>query len=109
MLGFIERPATVWGPSWTLPVGGVSASVSTRFGGLSQGAFASLNLGFFTGDEPARVRRNRERFAATAGFDPRRAIFRRAARHRVIDALKIVLGEELRETRMRSVVLGDYD
>jgi YfiH family protein len=74
VLGFIERPATVWGPSWTLPVGGVSASVSTRFGGLSQGAFASLNLGFFTGDEPARVRRNRERFAATAGFDPRRAI-----------------------------------
>ena len=74
MLGFVERPAAVWGPSWTLSASGVTASVSTRHGGASQGLYASLNLGFFTGDEPAAVRRNRERFAATAGFDPLRAI-----------------------------------
>ena len=39
----------------------------------------------------------------------RRALLRRAARDRVIDAFQIVLGEELGEALMRGVVLGDDD
>jgi len=42
---------------------------STRHGGVSEGAFATLNLGYHVEDDPARVTENRRRFAAAAGFD----------------------------------------
>jgi YfiH family protein len=46
---------------------GVRAAVTTRAGGLSQGRFASLNLGFHVGDEHDAVLANRERVAAAFG------------------------------------------
>jgi YfiH family protein len=46
---------------------------STRLGGVSTGAFESLNLGILTGDEPASVVENRRRLAAELGVDPERA------------------------------------
>jgi len=42
---------------------------STRAGGVSEGAFESLNFG--AGDEAERVTENVRRFAEAAGFDPR--------------------------------------
>jgi YfiH family protein len=42
---------------------------STRLGGVSEGPYASLNLGILTDDERSRVERNRERLAAAAGID----------------------------------------
>jgi YfiH family protein len=39
---------------------GLIHGIFSRRGGVSQGAFASLNLGFFVGDDPERVRHNRE-------------------------------------------------
>jgi YfiH family protein len=45
---------------------------STRSGGVSEGPFASLNLGALTDDSPANVRVNRRRLAARAGLDPAR-------------------------------------
>ncbi|WP_276308328.1 peptidoglycan editing factor PgeF [Ammonifex thiophilus] len=41
---------------------------TTRQGGVSEGPFASLNLGLSTGDDPEKVRRNRERLAQALGF-----------------------------------------
>lgn len=41
---------------------------STRPGGVSAGAFASLNLGLSSGDDRERVLENRERFRRAAGF-----------------------------------------
>lgn len=41
---------------------------STRAGGVSDGAFGSLNLGLSSGDERERVLTNRERFVLAAGF-----------------------------------------
>jgi YfiH family protein len=38
---------------------GAQALFTTRRGGCSEGAYASLNLGWLTGDDPARVERNR--------------------------------------------------
>jgi polyphenol oxidase len=38
---------------------GARAAFSTRHGGVSDGAYRSLNLGILTDDDPARVRRNR--------------------------------------------------
>jgi len=46
---------------------GGSALFTTRRGGVSEGAFASLNLGLQTRDDPERVRVNRERAHALAG------------------------------------------
>jgi len=47
-------------PDWPAPAR-VRAFVTTREGGVSQGAYASLNLGSSGGDDPAHVARNRER------------------------------------------------
>lgn len=45
-------------PDWTAPPG-VRAMCTTRTGGVSQGAYESLNLGDHVGDDPQRVARNR--------------------------------------------------
>ncbi len=41
---------------------------SLRSGGVSEGPFASLNMGLSTGDEPARVAENLARFLGAAGI-----------------------------------------
>ncbi len=46
---------------------------STRVGGVSDGPYASLNIGLLTDDAPERVIENRRRLAEAAGADPHRA------------------------------------
>jgi YfiH family protein len=48
---------------------GGTALFTTRRGGVSEGPFASLNLGLWTDDEAANVHANRERVRAEAGVD----------------------------------------
>src|SRR3954468_22204943 len=48
---------------------GVTAAVTTRHGGVSTGAYASLNLGDHVGDDHALVLRNRDLVAAELGVD----------------------------------------
>lgn len=48
---------------------GPMACVSTRFGGVSHGLYASLNLGYHVGDSPAAVRENRLRLAGALARD----------------------------------------
>jgi polyphenol oxidase len=48
---------------------GVTAVVSTRHGGVSAGAYDSLNLGAHVGDDPDAVAENRNRLAAALGAD----------------------------------------
>ena len=43
---------------------------STRLGGVSEGALASLNLGCHRGDRPENLRENYRRFCAAIGADP---------------------------------------
>ena len=50
---------------------------STREGGVSEGPYASLNLGLLTGDVRARVQENRYRLLAAAGVDAERAAWPR--------------------------------
>lgn len=47
----------------------VRAVVTTRHGGVSDGAYASLNLGDHVGDDPARVLANRQRVADALGVE----------------------------------------
>ena len=56
-------------PDWPLPPG-VRAACSLREGGVSQGPYASLNLGDHVGDDAAAVRENRARFASLLGARP---------------------------------------
>jgi YfiH family protein len=46
---------------------GARAAFTTRAGGVSNGPYASLNLGVSTADDPESVRRNRRALAATLG------------------------------------------
>jgi YfiH family protein len=54
----VSLPAEWLVPDWDAPPR-VRAFVTTRHGGVSQGEFASMNLGRHSGDDPARVDANR--------------------------------------------------
>ena len=58
----------------SIPTGRVLHGVFTRLGGVSQGPFASLNLGVTMGDDLTAVKENRERFFAAVGVDPSKAV-----------------------------------
>jgi YfiH family protein len=55
---------------WENAPGPYEVVFSTREGGVSEGPFASLNLGRATADEPERVDENRRRLCAEVGADP---------------------------------------
>ena len=61
---------------WDVP-GPYTVAFSTRAGGVSDGPYASLNLGVLTDDAPAAVAENRCRLCATVGADPTRATMAR--------------------------------
>lgn len=66
-----------------LPGGG--ALFSSRRGGVSQGSYASLNLGLWTEDDPVHVAENRRRLAAVAGALPERLAFGRQVHEAVVE------------------------
>ena len=55
-------------PGWDAP--GVGALMTTRAGGISEGAFESMNLRDGLGDSPAAVAHNQALFAAAIGARP---------------------------------------
>jgi polyphenol oxidase len=55
-------------PGWSAP--GIGALMTTRHGGVSQGAFQSLNLRDGLGDDPQAVRQNKARLRAAIGAQP---------------------------------------
>lgn len=55
--------------------GGVAHGFSTRYGGVSQGIFSSMNLGHTRGDDPERVKENYRRFCAAIGANPDNLVF----------------------------------
>jgi polyphenol oxidase len=55
--------------AWDAP-GPYLVAFSTRAGGVSEGPYASLNLGIRTDDEPVRVVENRTRLCAEVDVDP---------------------------------------
>lgn len=56
-------------PNWPAPAN-VKACVTTRSGGISQGAFGSFNLGDHVNDEPAAVAHNRALLAKQLNCQP---------------------------------------
>jgi YfiH family protein len=54
-----------------------AVAFSTRLGGVSEGKYASLNLGRMTGDDPDRVEENRRRLCEAVGADVARLTLNR--------------------------------
>lgn len=54
-------------PAWK-GLAGVTHAFSTRLGGVSEGEFAAMNLGYNRGDSDENVEENYRRFLAAAGF-----------------------------------------
>lgn len=61
---------------WEAP-GPYEVAFSTRAGGVSEGSYASLNLGRLTGDDVERVDENRRRLCAEIGAAPDRLALNR--------------------------------
>lgn len=72
-------------PPWPAPPA-VGAAATTRRGGVSQGPFASLNLGGSGGDDPAAVAENRRRLAAALELPAAPAWLRQVHGDRVVEA-----------------------
>jgi YfiH family protein len=60
--------------SFRVELPGAAVLFSTRQGGVSQGAFESLNLGLLTGDDRDAVIRNRRRLAEQAAVPPENVV-----------------------------------
>ena len=73
----VNRPFTCRDGRITARLNGASVLFSTRHGGVSEGPYASLNLGLLTDDDPARVDENRRRLAATVGCQRERFLYGR--------------------------------
>jgi polyphenol oxidase len=61
---------------WDAP-GPYAVAFSTRHGGVSEGAYESLNLGRSTRDDSENVDENRQRLCETVGVDPERLALNR--------------------------------
>jgi YfiH family protein len=66
---------------------GGTALFTTRRGGVSEGPYASLNLGLWTDDDASRVRSNRERVRAEVGAE-------RLAQGRQVHGTRVVVDAE---------------
>lgn len=64
---------------------------STRLGGVSEGIYESMNLGFANGDDPDKVRENYERISESIGFS--------------LEA--VVTSDQVHNTEIRLVTAGD--
>lgn len=73
---------------------------STRFGGVSTGDLASLNLGVHRGDDHENVVKNYEILGAAVGFAPEQTVF---TRQRHTDVIRVVDGSHCGEGLYRDV------
>lgn len=79
-------------------IDGLAHGFSTRLGGVSEGVFASLNLGLSRGDDPEKVLENYRRFQAAIG-----------AEGRYYAMLRQVHGDSVRSVTMADVKENLYD
>lgn len=80
----VERgglPVLVWSVFADQPI---DVAVTTRDGGVSDGPYASLNLGLHVGDDPERVIENRACAAAAIGLDLGELVFCNQAHGRAV-------------------------
>ena len=64
---------------------GAAHCFSTRFGGVSEGALASLNLGTHRGDRPENVLENYARLGRAVGFAPEETVFTKQVHSAIVE------------------------
>lgn len=64
---------------------GAAHCFSTRYGGVSEGHLASLNLGVHRGDDPANIIENYRRLGRAVGFDAENTVFTRQIHSDIIE------------------------
>jgi polyphenol oxidase len=79
-----RAPVTWLTPEWPAP-SRVQACVTMRDGGVSEGAYASLNLGDHVGDEPEHVRVNRARLRVALALPEEPRWLRQVHGSRIVD------------------------
>jgi YfiH family protein len=79
---------------WDAP-GPYEVAFSTRRGGISAGAYESLNLGLLTADEPGNVEENRRRLCEAVGADTDRLAMNRQVHAATVN--RAAAGERGRE------------
>lgn len=79
-------------PDWPAPAH-VLAVATTRGGGVSEAAYATLNLGSHVGDVPAAVSENRRRLAEALGLDAQPRWLEQVHGTTVVDAAGVRDGE----------------
>jgi purine-nucleoside/S-methyl-5'-thioadenosine phosphorylase / adenosine deaminase len=86
-----ERTFRAQGEHLVVDLPGATALFTTRRDGVSEGPYASLNLGSWTDDDPERVRHNRERVRSLAGAQ-------RLAQGRQVHGTRVIVdGDEVQE------------
>lgn len=80
-------------PDWPAPAN-VRAAVTTRAGGVSAGAYASLNLGDHVGDDPGAVAENRARLVRALGLPAEPCWLRQVHGTCALDAAASITGCE---------------
>lgn len=70
--------------AWRSDTPGLTRAVTDRWGGVSTGRFAELNLGPHVGDTAAAVAENRSRVTAALDLEPGRLVFMRQVHGRVV-------------------------
>jgi hypothetical protein len=106
----VPEPFREHNGQFTIELPGARAAFTTRRGGVSQGAFASLNLGFATADDPGDQDANRIRLRELVGAPPAGWMYQvHGDRVDVLDDPE-ALGErpeiDGRATRLTGVALG---
>lgn len=66
---------------------GTAHCFSTRFGGVSEGALAALNLGVHRGDRPANVLENYRILGRAVGFAPKQTVFTRQIHSDIVECV----------------------
>ena len=86
-----------------LSAGGIAVPhcFTTRYGGVSEGYLASLNLGIHRGDDPEHVRRNFEILGEALGFEADNLVFTRQTHTNIV---RVVGAENMGEGLDRDVV-----
>ena len=78
---------------------------TTRYGGVSVGTLASLNLGTHRGDDPAAVRQNYEILGRAVGFNPASLVFTRQTHSDTV----AVVGQSQRGEGLSREVIDERD
>src|SRR4051812_10947426 len=83
-------------PEWS---GRVQAAFTTRQGGISEGAYGALNLGFHCGDDPQRVQANWESALESAGLAGKTLVLPKMIHgDRAVDAETMQLSEAIQSS-----------